>query len=396
MLQIHVSSAIIDAAVTITLASSALFNVDVSDARISIIFSLLGTMVPFILLAPSASLLAERIKTSRLILALVVNGLRIIGLILMGLASSYSATTRYAIFPLAFIMLTLSKCYSVAKTSALPQVTTRESFPYFSSRLAMATSVVALIAGGILLAINRVFSESTTLFCAAAVVFFLSLISCFEYLRLNNNRSYIELKEDHDVHSHVMTDNIEIRKIVLEPLKLISTINKLFIFGGGFRFVVGAITIAIGLKYRDEKWILALCFLVATITGFITNGFAAWLNRQKWANHIQFYFLGTVALSIFAMSIVDNLVWSLLVVSLVGSLAALARVFYESRLAMILPASYNAKILSRGEVYLQLAWVFGALIAVITYSYAFVGLVSGAMLIVSMYCVWNIRTLLQG
>lgn len=382
----------IDAAVAITLASTALFNVDVSAARTSIIFSLMGTMVPFILLAPSATLFVEKVKVPRLLIAMSINGLRILGLVLMGIASAHSETTRYAIFPLAFIMLTLSKCYSVAKTSALPQVTTRESFAYFSSRLAMSTSIVAMVAGAMFLTVNRVFSESLTLYMAAIMATILIAISVGNYLRLmGKQKEFIAVSDDNSRLTTEFNDNVEDKKIFLDPKELIYTINKLFLFGAGFRFVVGAITIEMGLKYRNDKALLGALFIIATVAGFATNAVAAWINKQSIASHIQFVFLGVVSAFLLGMLVTDVLLWSLLVVLLVGVLAALARVFYESRLAMILPASYNARILSRGEVYLQLAWVLGAFAAVATYSYQFVGLVSSAVLVAAMVCIWKVK-----
>ena len=128
MALIHSGSAVVDAAVGVTLASSALFSVDVNDAKFSFLLSLIGTMAPFILLAPTASMLVEKIKVPRILLAISINGIRLFGLLLMAIASGHSSTTRLAIFPLAFIMLTLSKCYVVAKTSTLPQITTSATF----------------------------------------------------------------------------------------------------------------------------------------------------------------------------------------------------------------------------------------------------------------------------
>ena len=110
MVLIHATSGVIDAAVAVILATSALFAVDINGARISILLSLFATMIPFIVLAPAAALLVQKIQVPRIILALSLNIFRLAGLILMALAASQSSTTRLAIFPLAFVMLTLSKC----------------------------------------------------------------------------------------------------------------------------------------------------------------------------------------------------------------------------------------------------------------------------------------------
>ncbi len=380
MVVIHGSSAMMDAAVAVTLASSALFAVDVQQARFTILLSLLGTLIPFILLAPSASLLVEKIKTPRIVLAIIINTMRFTGLVLMAIAASSSSTARLAVFPLAFVMLTLSKCYVVTKTSALPQITSVEKFPYFSSRLSMIAGATSVSAGSLFLSINNIFSQSAALYSAAFFAILAIVISIISYLRLHKRFSLDG--------SEVPTDET-LQIIELSTASRTRAIKSLFTYSCAIRFTVGLVTIGIGLTFRTDKVMLALCFLSAAGISFATNAFAVALNRTRVAPLVNYFIL--VGLAFFsAILFVDSTSFFFVVLSgILGGVAAYARVVYESRAAHVIPQEYSARLLARGEVWMQLSWVVGAAVAVLSYASATLATLSVIATFLSAWAYWS-------
>lgn len=378
MVVIHGSSALMDAAVAVTLASSALFAVDVQQARVTILLSLLGTLIPFILLAPSATLLVEKIKTPRIVLAIIINAMRCGGLVLMAIAASSSSTTRLAVFPLAFIMLTLSKCYMVTKTSSLPQITSVEKFPYFSSRLAMVTGVVSSSFGLVFLTLNSVFAESNTLFFAAFLSLIAISVSVISYVRLHR-RFRLNVSDVGEDEEEVI-DFIE-----LSMAKRKRAIKSLFTFSCAMRFAVGLVTIGIGLNFRTDELMLALCFLSAAIASFATNAIAVHINRSRVGPVINYFNLaGLVGISIVLLLSSTQLSY-LLLSGVLGAVSTYTRVFYESRAAHIIPEEFSTRLLARGEVWMQLSWVVGAACAVLSYASL---TIATLCVLATFFCVW--------
>ena len=369
MMLIHGTSALIDAAVAVTLASSALFSVNPGEARSSILLSLVGTMAPFVLLAPSASLLVEKIHFPRIVVAITINAFRLLGLILMAMASSHSSSTRLAIFPLAFVMLTLSKCYVVAKTSALPQITTTANFPYFSSRLSMTTGILSVVAGSLFFSVNSVISESGTLFFAAGIATVAVVISIMSYRKIHQR---YQLSDEYEVDCE--TSEADAMNANLSSRNRGRAIVSLFMYVSGIRFAVGAATVGIGLTFREDKFILGLCFLVAVVASYITNIVAVKLSRSRIALIVNYFFLGALCIAALWLLASSSSIFYIALSAVLGSLGAYSRVVYESRAAHIIPLEFSARILSRGEVWMQFSWVLGALCSVISYSSVFLGL----------------------
>jgi len=392
MLLIHTTSALLDASVAVILAASALFAVDVNEAKVSILLSLFATMIPFIALAPTASLLVEKIKVPRIVLALSINAFRLAGLILMAVAASQSSTSRLAIFPLAFVMLTLSKCYSVIKTSTLPQITTVESFPYFSSRLAMTTGIVGLVSGSFLFALNRIFSESVTLYFSSSLVFIGIVLAVVSYARLGHKVQEHEMDTDFDDKPDKNLGEIEHHFLELSKRNQIRAVKSLFTFVSSTRLIVGLITIGVALEFRSSTFMLGVCFVVTSLASFVMNAFAVAVNKTRFGS-VFVYICALAMIIVSVVLIVSNGRISYVVFcATLGALGAYTKVVYESRIAHLVPQDLNTTIFSRGEVIMQLTWVVGAVLAVISFERYFLGAVTIMAIGLS---VWAYRSNIQ-
>jgi|GEM_PF-6439130 len=376
MVLIHATSGLLDASVAVILATSALFAVDINDAKISILLSLFATMIPFIALAPTAALLVQKIKVPRIVLALSINTFRLAGLILMAIAASQSSTTRLVIFPLAFVMLTLSKCYSVIKTSTLPQITTVESFPYFSSRLAMTTGIVGVISGSLLFAINRIFSESVTLYFSSVIVFILIILALISYSRLGHKIVEKKIDADFDLDPDKKLGEVDHDFPKLSSRNQIRAVKSLFTFISSIRLVVGLITIGVSLEFRTSTFMLAMCFLVSSLASFSMNAFAVAVNKTRFSSTFV-YICGIAMIAVsFILAFSNGRLSFILFCGTLGAIGAYSKVVYESRIAHLVPEDLNTAIFSRGEVLMQLSWVAGAVLAVISFEPIFLGLVT--------------------
>lgn len=373
MVHIHATSGLVDTCVVVILATSTLFALDVGDVRIPILVSLFVSMIPFIALVPTVGLLVQKIHVPRIVLSIYINCFRLIGLILMAMAASNESNMRIVIFPLSFLMLTLSKSYCVVRTSALPQVTTVESFPFFSSRLAMTTGIVSIVSGGILYAISSVFSEPVTLYFSSVIVFILIVLSFVSYTRLTRKAMVSATKE---MDSAEGLNGIEQEPQQLSNRNLISLIKSLFTFMASTRLVVGIIAIGVALEYRSSMFMIALCLSVASLSAFIMNASAVIATKTRYASLIVY--IGGIVLVICALVLIGSgSSWKyLLFCSVLGAFGAYSRVIYESRIASVLPDDINTVIISRGEVIMQLAWIIGVGLAVVSFNRIFLGIVT--------------------
>jgi hypothetical protein len=308
-----------------------------------------------------------------------INLLRVIGLVIMASASAHSSTTRLAIFPLAFVMLTLSKCYVVAKTSSLPQVTTTENYAYFSSRLSMATGVLSVVAGLLFIAINRQLSEAYTLVFAALIAGVGCVISWASFVRLSQRNpgtrtdlAYVNVFRD---------DEDEKEVIDLSPRNRTRAIKALLTFSCSYRALSGLLTIGLGLHFLHEKFLLALLFFVAAVASFLANAATTHLHHTKFAILIFYAVMLIAVISVLGLFVSPSDAWFLFLSFMAGFIAAYSRVIYETRAATLIPLEYTAKLMSRAEIWMQLSWVIGALLAVISFSSIFLGLMSTIILI---------------
>lgn len=133
-----------DVFVTVALANSLFFTVDVNDARPRVLLYLVFTLAPFALVAPVLGPLLDRSKGGRrLMFAASAAGRAILCLFI---ANNLDGLLLY---PLAFLVLVLAKGQQVAKSSLVPAVVDDPGeLVLANSRLALI-SVLAGIVGGL-------------------------------------------------------------------------------------------------------------------------------------------------------------------------------------------------------------------------------------------------------
>ncbi len=136
-----------DALLTVSLASSLFFKVSTNEARSKVILYLLLTMAPYAVVAPLLGPIIDRSRGARRATVVVSSACR--AAVSLVLANDLQSALLY---PLAFIMLVLSKVYLVTKGSLVPLVVAASERPggdelaTANARLGLLSSLTSLAA----------------------------------------------------------------------------------------------------------------------------------------------------------------------------------------------------------------------------------------------------------
>ncbi len=136
-----------DALLTVSLAGSLFFKVSTSEAQGKVILYLLLTMAPFAVVAPLLGPIIDRSRGARRATVVASSAARaVVALVLAGHLGGP------LLYPLAFIMLVLSKVYLVTKGSLVPLVVAASERPggdelaSANARLGLLSSLASLVA----------------------------------------------------------------------------------------------------------------------------------------------------------------------------------------------------------------------------------------------------------
>ena len=119
---VHGLGASADAFFAVSLAGSLFFNVSVEAARPRLLFYLLVTVAPFVVLAPLIGPFVDRVRGGqRTVLAVACFGRAALTLALV------EDLRTLLMFPEAFAVLVLGKAYSIGRSATVPRLVTDET-----------------------------------------------------------------------------------------------------------------------------------------------------------------------------------------------------------------------------------------------------------------------------
>jgi hypothetical protein len=131
-----------DALVTVALAGSLFFDISPSAARGRVALSLVLTMAPFAVVAPFLGPAIDRVRGGRRFTMVLANFGRALACLFMARYLS-----GLLLFPIAFVLLVLSKTHAVAKSSLVPTVVeSKDELVGANSRLALISAVMGVVA----------------------------------------------------------------------------------------------------------------------------------------------------------------------------------------------------------------------------------------------------------
>jgi MFS family permease len=174
LVETHALQSAGDATITVALATTLFFSVDVNAARDRIALYLLITMAPFAVVAPVLGPLLDRFRRGRrTALAITMIARAILALAIghsLGHGSHTTITQVLTLYPAALGVLVASRAYGIARSAAVPRLVPEGmTLVQANSRLTLAGVVAPGVAGSIAVAVAKVLGHRTELFLGAVL-----------------------------------------------------------------------------------------------------------------------------------------------------------------------------------------------------------------------------------
>ena len=167
-----------DVFVTVSLADTLFFSATSSAARPKVLLYLLLTLAPFALVAPVFGPLIDRTRGGRRFTFAATMAARAVLCLIMA-----AHVNGYALYPLAFGALVLSKTQSVTKSALVPSVIKNKGeLVLANSRLAFISILGGIAAGPIAALILR-FAHAPWVLRFASVIFVVGMLAAFNLPR---------------------------------------------------------------------------------------------------------------------------------------------------------------------------------------------------------------------
>lgn len=340
----HMWSAAADAAFAVSLAGSIFFSVSADAARPRIVLYLALTMAPFALVGPVLGPLVDRVRGGHGVMVVATCFARV------AVALALAAQLRTLLFfPLAFGQLVLGKTYSVAKSALVPRlVTDPERMVWANARLSLMGTVAGAFGAALAAGVYALVGAAWSVRLAAVGYLVAGLVA----LRIQPGQGS-EPRVD------VVPAVIELNRRPVQLAALAMTLH---------RAAVGFLVFALAFVLKrggDPPWVYGLVMAVAGAAGMLGTSVAAPLRRRRTERVLVVLALALPA----AFAVFGAVQWGLPGMLLgtlgVGFGAALGRHAFDSLAQLHAPADQRARTFARFETQFQLAWVVGALIAVV-------------------------------
>ena len=331
-----------DSLVTMALAGSLFFSISPGEARGRVALSLVLTIAPFAVVAPLLGPILDRVRGGRRLIVFGAAG---------GRAAAAVVAARVIdgllLFPVAFVLLVLSKAHAVAKSSLVPTVVeSKEELVEANSRLALLSAVVGLVAAIPGVAVLKLLGSDWVMRAAA-----LSFSACaVTSLRV------VQVRPDDPAVRAAASAELRDAGIRLAGTAM-----------GVLRGSVGFLTflLAFGLR-RDgaPAWVFG-AVLVASIAGtLVGNAVAPAVRRSMVEERLLAGSLGVVVAAGLTAAYLGGRVGGAAAAALLGVAASGGKLAFDSLVQRDAPDAAQGRWFARFEAVFQLAWVAGALLPV--------------------------------
>jgi predicted MFS family arabinose efflux permease len=331
-----------DALFTVSLAGSLFFNVSADAARPTILLYLLLTLAPFAVIGPFVGTAVDRFPGSQRGLIAFTNLGRAIAMALIA-----GELHSLAFFPLAFTVLVFSKGSSIAVRSLVPWlVGDDDRLVAENARLSRATALVGGCAGAIGAVLLAVSSTQVVLF-VAAVVHLLAMPLA------------MRIPKVHVVGRNPIVDDVELRGSAV-----ILAANATSAMRAGVGFL--AFFIAFNLKVSGEPaWFFGVVIAAGGAGGFLGTYLAAFMRRHVNEEMLLALSLATAGAAALVAPVQYEEPAILMVAFTIGVAASASRQAFDSLTQRLAPDAEKGRAFARFETRFQIAWVVGAVIAVL-------------------------------
>jgi len=339
----HAAAVAGDAAVAVALAGTLFFSVPTTDARQNVAAYLLVTLAPFAVIGPLLGRMFERAPGAyRAGLALSSAG-RVIVAIGLGFALD-----SIWLFPLAFLLLVLSRFHGIARASVLP-VVVRDAGELIdaNSRLARAGVIAAAILVPIAAGIEAWLGSKAVLL-VAAVLYIVSAVAASQL-------PPVRLAAHQGTRGRYSLD----RHLRLARFATSSV-----------RFLNGYLVLLVAFAFRDAQASLAnlAALLAAAGLGFFVSAWMApTFGRHVREEAMVVGSLAVMAIAAFLGAQVLSLSAAVVIALTAGFAWGTAKFAFDGLRHAGLPPHERGRAFTNAEAFFQIAWVLGALIPVLPF-----------------------------
>ncbi len=357
---VHGLSAAADAFFTVSLAGSLFFNVSVESARPRLLFYLLVTMAPFVVLAPLIGPFVDRVRGGqRTVLVAACVGRAALTLALV------EDLRTLLMFPEAFGVLVLGKAYSIGRSAAVPRLVADETKLVATNAFLARIGLLASAAGGgtAALVLSRgdaglVLAGATILFLAAGSV---AMTMGAPTSPIGRKQTRVEY---HELHAVRLTRAIQAM--------------------GLLRAAVGTLTflLAFALKRSGAPvWNFGAIIVAGGVGAMAATLVTARLRERFSEEKILVFALAMPAAVAMIGALQFNLVTGILVSASVGAAAAGGKHAFDSFAQRTAPDANMARAFAGFETRFQLFWISGAALAVVAQADPRLGLLVMALVL---------------
>lgn len=341
----------------LSLVGSLFFNVSVDAARPRILLYLALTMAPFAVLAPLIGPVIDKLRGGqRAVLLISIGGRAIVALLLA------SQLKTLLLYPQAFVIVVLAKVYAVSRNTLVPSIVDdRDHLVVVNSHLARVGAVSGIVAASLGLGILQLAGAEWVL-RAGAVAYALGAVAALRIPPPQADENASEVVETTEMHG----PGIQAATIGMAGLRAAT----------GFAFF----HVGFSLKTSGQPtWIIGT-IAAAAAAGSFAGTFAAPRLRKRFDR--QLIITGSVLLLagvaiLAALRFHGSTAFAFaLVLGLAGSVGRRA---FDGVVQTEAPHARRGRAYAGLETRLELAWVAGALIAVLARAPDWLGLVALAV-----------------
>jgi len=398
LIDLHSINAAADALLTVALANTLFFSVDVNQARSRVAIYLLVTMAPFAVIAPVVGPMLDKFRHGRRYALAATHLAR--AFLAWVIAGAVAHKGGFELYPAAFGALICSKAYGVSRSAVVPRVLPPSvTLVRGNARLSMWGIIAAAVAAPTGQGLSWATGSPAwtlrlaTLFYLAAIVFSFRLPS-----RVDSNEGESRLRRrdatleeepiDEGVtqvlrHARPVQSNVFRR--ILPPLHgigsrmptMLRAIAGLRAFSGFLALFLAFIIRTHPLGVFSTTVDLGVIVAAATVGSALGTALGAWIKTRAPELIAITALCATVAVGIVTAIwfVLFTAALALLIASLASSIGKLA---LDSVIQHDVADDVRTSAFARSETVLQLSWVLGGFIAILLPSNGNLGLALGS------------------
>ncbi len=343
----HVLAIAGDTLVTMALAGSLFFSISPGAAKNRVALYLLLTMAPFAVVAPLLGPVLDRSRSGRRMMIIACNAGRAVVCLFMA-----RHVQGLLLFPEAFVVLVLSKAYSITKSALVPATVAEEhKLVEANARLALLAVVAGFVAAIPGIAVLKIgFLGAPWVLRLAAAAFAAAAVAGFRLVRPPGGAA------------PVVTVAEEKAELQAAAIRLAVTAMAVLRAAVGFLVFLTAFVLR-----RDEApaWWFGVVIGASMVGSFVGAAVAPRLREMIPEERILAGSLAAVALVGAVAAYVDGRACIAALAAVLGAGASAGKLAFDSIVQRDAPDAVRGRTFARFETRFQLVWVAGAAVPVV-------------------------------